>query len=83
MLQKKGEAGEDYRTQITRLEPVRAPLASGTKVAELQVLKGEEIVARYDLSVTPPVERIGFWGMMGQVSKQMFFPLAPDTPSGQ
>lgn len=45
--------------------PAPAPVAEGSKIAELVVLKGDDEVARYPLYATEGVEQKGFFGRVG------------------
>ena len=66
LLVEKG--GEACAFSVELDGPLAAPLREGERVGELVVTRGGEELARRELVAGCDVERIGFWGILGELA---------------
>jgi D-alanyl-D-alanine carboxypeptidase (penicillin-binding protein 5/6) len=59
----RGEAGQ-LKTQLTRTDPLLAPLAAGQKLGTLKVMSGRQVVAEVPVTVAEAVPMAGLFGRM-------------------
>lgn len=72
VLLKKGEALADVKQVVQVDSAIFAPVVAGQKLGEVQLVKGDQVLARTDLVAATSVSKLGVLGNLGRILQHLF-----------
>jgi len=72
VLLKKGDAGEDIRSELQLDSNLKAPIAAGQPLGKLIVYKGDKVVSEFPIESPQAVGKAGWWMLLKRTTLKLF-----------
>lgn len=72
VLLKKGDAGEDIRSELQFDSNLKAPIAAGQPLGKLIVYKGDKVVSEFPIESPQAVGKAGWWLLLKRTTLKLF-----------
>jgi D-alanyl-D-alanine carboxypeptidase (penicillin-binding protein 5/6) len=73
VLLKKGDGNKGIRHELKMNDNLKAPIQVGQKIGKLQVFKGEQVIAEFDIESPIQVNKANWWTLLKRTGAKMFF----------
>lgn len=72
VLLKKGDAGDDIRSELQLDSNLKAPIAAGQPLGKLIVYKGDKVVSEFPIESPQAVGKAGWWLLLKRTTLKLF-----------